>query len=85
MHHCSIRGNLEGVKALLAANVSVDQQDMRSGRTAFFHAMDNSHTAVAQALLQAGAIASITNFAGQTPLFATETKSCYKAFFGKET
>jgi len=66
---------LQGIKALLSAGATIDLQDMKSGRTALFHAMDNCHTLVAQVLLQAGAAANIPNFAGQTPLVVNELKS----------
>jgi len=75
LHHCSMRGNLQGVKMLLSAGATIDLQDMKSGRSALFHAIDNSHMLVAQTLLQAGAATNITNFAGQTPLVVTELKS----------
>lgn len=68
LHYCSIHNNLQGVKALLSAGATIDLKDMRSGRTPLFHALDNNHTAMIQTLLKAGAVANITNYAGQTPL-----------------
>ncbi|KAL6431936.1 hypothetical protein ACFW04_007393 [Cataglyphis niger] len=68
LHYCSMRDNLQGVKALLSAGATIDVKDMRSGRTPLFHALDNGHTVVAQTLLKAGAVANVTNYAGQTPL-----------------
>ncbi|XP_012523906.1 uncharacterized protein LOC105829526 [Monomorium pharaonis] len=68
IHYCSIYGNLEGVKALLSVGATVDLKDRRSGRTALFHAIDNGQKLVMQTLLKAGAVASIANYAGQTPL-----------------
>ncbi|XP_077278171.1 uncharacterized protein LOC143906171 isoform X2 [Temnothorax americanus] len=68
IHYCSIHGNLEGVKALISAGAAVDLKDMKSGRTALFHAIDNSHTSVTQVLLNSGAVANIANYAGQTAL-----------------
>ncbi|XP_070157286.1 uncharacterized protein [Polyergus mexicanus] len=68
LHYCSMRDNLQGVKALLSAGATIDVKDMRSGRTPLFHALDNGHTMLAQTLLKAGAIANVTNYAGQTPL-----------------
>ncbi|XP_050454283.1 metacaspase-2-like isoform X1 [Cataglyphis hispanica] len=68
LHYCSMRDNLQGVKALLSGGATIDVKDMRSGRTPLFHALDNGHTVVAQTLLKAGAIANVTNYAGQTPL-----------------
>lgn len=68
LHYCTMRNNLQGVKALLSAGATIDLKDMRSGRTPLFHALDNNHTAVVQTLLKAGAVANITNYAGQTPL-----------------
>ncbi|CAL1679235.1 unnamed protein product [Lasius platythorax] len=68
LHYCSMRDNLQGVKALLSAGATIDLKDMRSGRTSLFHALDNSHKAVAQTLLKAGAVTNVTNYAGQTPL-----------------
>lgn len=71
-----MHGNLEGVNTLLSAGANMDLKDAKSGRTPFFHAMDNNHILVAQALLKAGAVANIANYAGQTPLpITTETKS----------
>ncbi|EZA58638.1 B-cell lymphoma 3 protein-like protein [Ooceraea biroi] len=83
LHYCSMHNNLQGAKALLSAGVTIDLKDMKSGRTALFHAVDNSHISVAQALLQAGAIANVPNFAGQTPLLVTE--KFLQNNFGKET
>ncbi|XP_029678808.1 uncharacterized protein LOC115244927 isoform X4 [Formica exsecta] len=68
LHYCSMRDNLQGVKALLSAGAAIDVKDMKSGRTPLFHALDNGHTILAQTLLKAGAIANVTNYAGQTPL-----------------
>ncbi|XP_071570099.1 uncharacterized protein [Temnothorax nylanderi] len=68
IHYCSIHGNLEGVRALISAGATVDLKDMKSGRTALFHAIDNSHTSVTQVLLNSGAVANIANYAGQTAL-----------------
>ncbi|XP_025988941.1 uncharacterized protein LOC105207914 isoform X3 [Solenopsis invicta] len=68
IHYCSRLGNLQGVKALLSADATVDLKDRKSGRTALFHAIDNGHKLVMQALLRAGAVATIANYAGQTPL-----------------
>lgn len=68
LHYCCMRNNLEGVKALLLAGATTDLKDMRSGRTPLFHALDNNYTTIVQTLLKAGAVANITNYAGQTPL-----------------
>lgn len=68
LHYCSIYGNLQGVEALLSARATVDLQDKKSGRTPLFHALDNSHSSISRALLKAGAMAHITNYAGQTPI-----------------
>ncbi|KAG5314926.1 BCL3 protein, partial [Acromyrmex insinuator] len=68
LHYCSMRGNLKGVKALLAAGATIDLKDMKSGRTPLFHAVDNDCTSVKKALLKAGAVTNIANFAGQMPL-----------------
>lgn len=68
IHYCSIHGNLQGIKALLSAGASVDLKDMKSGRTSLFHAIDNSHKLVMKALLKAGAVVSIANYAGQIPM-----------------
>lgn len=71
LHYCSVRNNLQGVKALLSAGATIDLRDMRSGRTPLFHALDNNHTTIVQTLLKAGAVANTTNYAGQTPLTVT--------------
>ncbi|KYN38677.1 B-cell lymphoma 3 protein like protein [Trachymyrmex septentrionalis] len=68
LHYCSMRGNLKGVKALLAAGATIDLKDMKSGRTPLFYAVDNDCTSVKKALLKAGAVTNIANFAGQMPL-----------------
>ncbi|XP_018374147.1 PREDICTED: uncharacterized protein LOC108768269 isoform X2 [Trachymyrmex cornetzi] len=68
LHYCSMRGNLKGVRALLAAGATIDLKDMKSGRTPLFHAVDNDCTSVKKALLKAGAVTNIANFAGQMPL-----------------
>jgi B-cell CLL/lymphoma protein 3 len=60
---------------LLSVGATIDLQDMKSGRTALFHAIDNSQTSVAQVLLQAGAATNVPNFAGQTPLVLNELKN----------
>lgn len=66
---------MEGVNALISAGANVNLKDMRSGRTPLFHALESENTGnrskVMQKLLQAGAITSVTNFAGHTPLPAT--------------
>ncbi|XP_012226601.2 putative leucine-rich repeat-containing protein DDB_G0290503 [Linepithema humile] len=75
LHYCSMHGNLEGVNAILSAGGNIDLKDKKSGRTPLFHAIDNNHTVIAQALLKAGAVANIANYAGQTPLpIMTDTK-----------
>jgi len=68
IHYCSIHGNLQGIKALLSAGATIDLKDMKSGRTALFHAIDNNHSLVMKVLLKAGAVANIANYAGQIPL-----------------
>lgn len=68
LHYCALYGNLEGVKALLDGGADVNLKDSRSGRTAFFHALENNHLNVTQTLLRHGAVANITNFAGQSVL-----------------
>ncbi|XP_011633951.1 uncharacterized protein LOC105425089 [Pogonomyrmex barbatus] len=75
IHYCSMRGNLQGVKALLSAGATIDLKDMKSGRTALFHAIDNGHMSLMQVLLKAGAVTNLTNYAGQTPLSIMSDKS----------
>ncbi|XP_072762477.1 uncharacterized protein [Anoplolepis gracilipes] len=84
LHYCSMRDNLQGVKALLSAGATKDLKDMRSGRTPLFHALDNGHTAVAQTLLKAGAVANITNYAGQAPVAILSEKFAFQNY-RKET
>ncbi|XP_011864643.1 PREDICTED: uncharacterized protein LOC105560283 isoform X3 [Vollenhovia emeryi] len=87
IHYCSINGNLQGVKALLSAGVTVDLKDMKSGRTSLFHAIDNGHMSLIQVLLKAGAVASVVNYAGQTPLsIVADMKSiAFKVSLRKDT
>lgn len=87
IHYCSIHGNLEGVKVLISAGATVDLKDMRSGRTSLFHAIDNGRTSVMQVLLKAGAVANISNYAGQTALsIITDPKSmAFKTSLNKDT
>lgn len=51
-------------------------RDNRSGRTPFFHALENNHTLIAHKLLEKGAIADLSNFSGQSILsIVDESKS----------
>ncbi|XP_012153578.2 uncharacterized protein LOC100878432 [Megachile rotundata] len=76
LHYCALSGNLEGVSALIEAGANVNLKDSRSGRTPFFHALENNHVQVAQKLLVNGAVANLPNFSGQTVLaLIDETKS----------
>ncbi|XP_015437455.1 PREDICTED: uncharacterized protein LOC107192654 [Dufourea novaeangliae] len=72
LHYCALYDNLEGVNALLKTSVNVNLKDNRSGRTAFFHALEQNHISVAQVLLAHGAIAGIPNFSGQSVLTLVE-------------
>nr|XP_034190339.1 GATA zinc finger domain-containing protein 7-like [Osmia lignaria] len=76
LHYCAFNGNLEGVTALIEAGADVNLKDNRSGRTPFFHALENNYVWIAQKLLVNGAIANLPNFSGQTVLsLIDETKS----------
>lgn len=76
LHYCALNGNLEGVTALVEAGADVNLKDNRSGRTPFFHALENNYVWIAQKLLVNGAIANLPNFSGQTVLsLIDETKS----------
>ena len=76
LHYCAFNGNLEGVTALIEAGADVNLKDNRSGRTPFFHALENNYVWIAQKLLVNGAIANLPNFSGQTVLsLIDDTKS----------
>ncbi|KAL0106430.1 hypothetical protein PUN28_016268 [Cardiocondyla obscurior] len=68
LHYCSIHGNLQGVKALISAGATVNLRDMKSGRTPLFHAIDNNRSTIMRVLINAGAVTTIPNYAGQTAL-----------------
>ncbi|XP_076481385.1 uncharacterized protein LOC117154581 isoform X1 [Bombus vancouverensis nearcticus] len=76
LHYCALKGNLDGINALVEMGAEVNLKDHRSGRTPFFHALENNHMLVAQKLLECGAMADIVNFSGQSVLcLVDETKS----------
>ncbi|XP_060830529.1 uncharacterized protein LOC132914975 [Bombus pascuorum] len=76
LHYCALKGNLDGINALVEMGAEINLKDHRSGRTPFFHALENNHMPVAQKLLECGAIADIVNFSGQSVLcLVDETKS----------
>lgn len=76
LHYCALKGNLDGINALVEMGAEINLKDHRSGRTPFFHALENSHMLVAQKLLECGAMADIVNFSGQSVLcLVDETKS----------
>ncbi|XP_031772678.1 uncharacterized protein PF11_0213-like [Apis florea] len=76
LHYCSLNGYIDGVNALIKSGAEVNLKDNRSGRTPFFHALENNHVSVAQKLLECGAIADLPNFSGQSVLtLLDETKS----------
>lgn len=72
LHYCCKNVDIDGVNALVSAGANVNIQDMKSGRTPLFHALESDNignrSEVVQRLLQAKATTSITNFAGQPPL-----------------
>ncbi|XP_076683683.1 uncharacterized protein LOC143376834 [Andrena cerasifolii] len=68
LHYCVLHGNLEGASALVEAGADVNLRDNRSGRTAFFHALEHNRITIAQKLLEYGAIANLPNFTGQSVL-----------------
>ncbi|XP_050596619.1 uncharacterized protein LOC126925293 isoform X2 [Bombus affinis] len=76
LHYCALKGNLDGINALIEMGAEINLKDHRSGRTPFFHALENNHMLVAQKLLECGAMADIVNFSGQSVLcLVDETKS----------
>lgn len=76
LHYCALKGNLDGINALVEMGAEINLKDHRSGRTPFFHALENNHMLVAQKLLEGGAMADIVNFSGQSVLcLVDETKS----------
>lgn len=76
LHYCALKGNLDGTNALIEMGAEINLKDHRSGRTPFFHALENNHMPVAQKLLECGAMADIVNFSGQSVLcLVDETKS----------
>ena len=68
MHYCALNGFLDGVIALVEVGADINLKDHRSGRTPFFHALENNYILVAQKLLECGAIANLPNFSGQSVL-----------------
>ncbi|KAF3424674.1 hypothetical protein E2986_04005 [Frieseomelitta varia] len=68
LHYCALNGFLDGVIALVEVGADINLKDHRSGRTPFFHALENNYTLVAQKLLECGAIANLPNFSGQSVL-----------------
>ncbi|KZC14562.1 DNA-binding protein Ets97D [Dufourea novaeangliae] len=81
LHYCALYDNLEGVNALLKTSVNVNLKDNRSGRTAFFHALEQNHISVAQVLLAHGAIAGIPNFSGQSVLTLVEEMNNFSSTY----
>lgn len=76
LHYCALNGYIDGINALIKGGAEVNLKDNRSGRTPFFHALENNHVLVAQKLLEYGAIADLPNFSGQSVLtLVDETKS----------
>ncbi|KAK1116445.1 hypothetical protein K0M31_019034 [Melipona bicolor] len=68
LHYCALNGFLNGVIALVEVGADINLKDHRSGRTPFFHALENNYILVAQKLLECGAIANLPNFSGQSVL-----------------
>ncbi|CAD1477449.1 unnamed protein product [Heterotrigona itama] len=68
LHYCALNGFLDGVIALIKVGADINLKDYRSGRTPFFHALENNYVLVAQKLLECGAIANLPNFSGQSVL-----------------
>lgn len=68
LHYCAINGYLDGVNALINVGADVNLQDNRSGRTPFFHALENKQVPVAKKLLQYHAIPELPNYSGQSVL-----------------
>ncbi|XP_017892979.2 uncharacterized protein LOC108632736 [Ceratina calcarata] len=66
LHYCAMHGNMNGLTSLISKGVDVNVRDHRSGRTPFFHAVENNHMKIAQKLIQSGGIADIPNFSGQS-------------------
>ncbi|PBC30188.1 DNA-binding protein Ets97D [Apis cerana cerana] len=77
LHYCALNGYIDGINALIKGGAEVNLKDNRSGRTPFFHALENNHVSVAQKLLEYGAIADLPNFSGQSVLTLVDETKIY--------
>ena len=68
LHRAAQAGDINGLKAALAAGVDVDALDGR-GRTALMHAVDKGYTLLVEPLLEAGAAPDTRAPDGATALF----------------
>lgn len=68
LHGAARTGDLDRLKAALAAGVDVDTRDGR-GRTALMHAANENHPPLVEELLRAGADPDVRAPDGATPLF----------------
>lgn len=81
LHYCALNGFLNGVIALIEVGADINLKDHRSGRTPFFHALENDYLLVAEKLLEYGAIANLPNFSGQSILCLIDDCNRSKQFF----
>ena len=58
------------VNLLIDIGADIDATDARSGRTALFHAAEANDRDTCELLLRRGADANVTNYAGETAVFA---------------
>ncbi|CAK9818243.1 B-cell lymphoma 3 protein homolog [Anthophora quadrimaculata] len=68
LHYCTLKGNIDGVKALIKAGADVNLRDNRSGRTSLFHAIENNYIEIVHILVQNNAIVDLLNYSGQSAL-----------------
>ncbi|CAL8469414.1 g8955 [Coccomyxa elongata] len=73
LHIAIWRNDLRIVERLLAANASPDIQDTESGWTSLHRALYLGHLSAAALLLDAGALLSIQDYKGRTPLDVLST------------